>query len=264
MRIPRPKNTTLNSINYNKTNDNQFYQKLIELIVTEYINQDFRVNGKPISLNQLSDHYNIPLDLVNKCFIQRSKDISGFLSQGDLIATHERLLGMAFSGIAKDRSLVAQQLTLLLDSQGDTYKPFISGTVNEALKMMMGSTKNMIDFIDKVMPKNSEMVGLILNGNKPDSLTAKEAISLIRQEALGSNSNKALPPKSETQMISNLSEIYQEHNLAEMPSVSANSSDEAANINVTAKKLIEDPTSQIPKSKPLSDNEYGLSDYEEV
>jgi hypothetical protein len=261
-RIPRPKNLTKHSIEYNKTNNDLSYNRMIELIINEYINNDYRIQNNPISLDQLSEHYNIPIELVYNKFNEKIKVMSGLFRDGDLLDTHRSLLAMVMANLVKDRGLIAKQLGILEASQDGTYKPYISGSVNDAIKMMMGSTKNQIDFIDKLMPKNSDIVNLIINGSKPDALTAHEAVELIRREALSHKGNKALPAKD--QNISNLPQIFKEHKLQEMPNVRANQADVGANVNVTAKKIIEDPMAQLLQSQPTEEGDYGLSDYEEV
>lgn len=262
-RIPRQKHLTNLAIQYNNSKDQTVYEHSVELIINEYINNDYRILGQPLSIDQISDLYNIPKQLLYTTFNDKLKEMSMLFGDSDLIQTHRSLLAKVFLDLVKDRSLIAQQLTLLTESQGDGYKPYISGSVNEAIKMMMGSTKNHIDFIDKVMPKNTEVMNLIINGSKPDSLTSHEAISLIRQEALSAGGTKALPEHKD-QNISNLPQIFKEHQIDKMPSVTANKADEASNINVTAKKLIEDPFSQVPSLSDSDNDDYSLSDYEEV
>jgi len=161
----------------------------------------------------------------------------------------------------KDRSLIANQLQSLLAAQEGTYKPFVSNTVNDALKLMLQSTKNFIDLSDKVIPKNPEILTVILNGSKQESLSAHEAIQIIRNQALGNGDMKALP---ESQAMTAFQDIKAEHlQSPDIPNVRANLTDEGANINVKAKKLIEDPGALYPDA--ISDGEpYDILPYEQL
>ena len=141
-----------------------------------------------------------------------------------------------------DKAHVASQLHRLLAAQGESYRPFISGEVNNTLKLMLTSTQNMINLLDKVLPKNTEIITMLVDAKQASALSSYEATKLIRSEVMGHQNTKALPPGvPKDQFITDLAQIYEEHNLSEMPNVQANMADEAANINVTAKKIIEAP-----------------------
>lgn len=240
MRIPRPRNMTYNSINYNKTNDNQFYQEMIQTIINEYTTSNFTLNKQPYSLQQISDHYNIPLDLLYTKLTKRLSDTQGFINQEDLLDAHRVILNMVISETIGDKAHVASQLHRLLAAQGESYRPFISGEVNNTLKLMLTSTSNLINVLDKVLPKNTEIIAMLVDAKQSAALSSYEATKLIRSEVLGHQDTKALPPGiPKDQFITDLAEVYQEHNLADMPNVRANQGDAAANINVKAKQILE-------------------------
>lgn len=242
MRIPRPKNLTYNSINYNKTNDNQFYQEMVQSIINEYTTSNFTINKQPFSLQQISDHYNIPLDLLYAKLTKRLSESASFINQEDLLDAHKVMLNMVLGETIGDKAHVASQLHRLLAAQGESYRPFISGEVNNTLKLMLTSTQNMINLLDKVLPKNTEIITMLVDAKQASALSSYEATKLIRSEVMGHQNTKALPPGvPKDQFITDLAQIYEEHNLSEMPNVQANMADEAANINVTAKKIIEAP-----------------------
>ena len=253
-RIPRPKNTTINSINYNKNKEEQFYQNLIYTIMLEYVTKGFTLNGKQISLHQISNQYNVPIELLNNKLVQITKETGSMILGNDLVEAHQGALGIVLGGLFDDRGYIVEQLNLLLRSQGASYKPFISSAVNQALKLMLDSSKNMMDWADKIMPKNSEITNLILNQNASESLSAEDAIRHIRQGALPGGFDKALPSQDQSDLMrQSLGEIYQEHDLKGMPNVRANGEDEAANINVKAKQILEDPQSQTRIGKANMD-----------
>jgi hypothetical protein len=243
-RVPRPKNITFTSINYNKTLDNTIYKKLIYHLIVEYITKGFTINQKQISIHQMSLHYNIPLDLINQMVNQITKETGDLILGSDLVSAHRNALSVSLNSIFDTKGHITEQVALLLRSQGGTYKPYISSTVNQALKMMLDSDKNMMEWADKMMPKNSEITNLILNQSKSETLSANEAIRYMRQIASGTEGQKALPASGQDQSAlvkASLPQIFEEHQLASLPNVRANGADVGANINVKSKRIIEDP-----------------------
>jgi hypothetical protein len=81
---------------------------------------------------------------------------------------------------------------------------------------------------------------MLVDAKQSTALSSYEATKLIRSEVLGHQDTKALPPGiPKDQFITDLAQVYQEHNLADMPNVRANQGDAAANINVKAKQILE-------------------------
>ena len=250
-RIPRPRHITNLSINYRLTQSNQLKQQLLQTLLSQYVTNGFQINGSPLSLQDLSFRYNIPIQDIYQELKSISQTITGFINTDNLLSAHEGLLAMTLESVIRDKGLAASQLSRLLDSQGDTYKPFISAEVNQALKTTLSATKNMLDLTNSFIPKNTEIVNLIKDTQQGNQLSVHEALETIREETkkaqLGTSNQEALNAPS-------LDDIYQEHQLADMPEVRANPTEEAHNmVNVKAQKLIEDAGTR-ELSEELIDN----------
>ena len=259
-RIPRPKGLTLTIQNYNKHKSDLHYKKAIDIIALNYINNEYLVEGQPMNTYQVAEHYQVSFKMLSNAINKHVQEMASYISQEDLVAAHRSILGRVFLGSEKDRALIHNQLQRLLAAQGDGYRPYISAEVNNALKLMLASTKNLIDLSDRIIPKNTEILNIMVNQGETENISVQDAIGLIRQEiqqALPSNGNKALPEKSTLQTIRTT------HNLDEMPNVKANTGDEGANINSKASKLIEDPLSHSHIPSDIPEPEY-LSDYEDL
>ena len=267
-RIPRPKGLTQASYKYNKHKKQFYLKKLINIIALNYINSEYMVQGEPMNTYQVAEHYGIPFNMLTNAINKRVQEMASYICQEDLVSSHRSILGRVFLGSEKDRALIHNQLQRLLAAQGDTYRPYVSAEVNNALKLMLASTKNLIDLTDRIIPKNAEIMNIMINQNasQTEVLDTYKATQLIREEI-----GKALPPQDNKALLtegpSNPESIYQnlisEHNLKEMPNVKANKADAGANIGVTVDRIIEDPSSVIPTPNEDSDAE-SLSDYEEL
>ncbi len=240
-RIPRPKHLTNLSINYRQTNDEQIKKQLIQTLLSQYTSNGFQINGYPLSLQELSFQYNLDIDVLYKEITNISKAMTGFINTSDLLASHEGLLAICLENGIRDKGLAAAQLNRMLASQGDTYKPFISSTVNQALDLNLKASKNLVDLAQAFIPKNAEIVAQIRDAGSEQSLTVTEATKYIRSQAQIEEGSTApqltehAQPKEDHKKA-----LFHQHNLAQMPDVRANPAKEEANmVNVKAKKLIE-------------------------
>lgn len=247
-RIPRPKNLTITSINYNLTKDNNLYEKLIYILIMEYVTKGFTLNQSQISIHQMSMDYNIPIESINKYINQIARETGSLVLGDDLVSAHRASLALSLNSLFDTKGLIRAQVALLLESQGAAYKPYVSSTVNQALKMLIDSDKSFMDWADKMMPKNSEITNLILNNTRAETLSSNEAIKYMRQIALPASNeedNKALQGPSGIDqghiVRASLPLIYEEYEMASLPNVKANGDDAGANLNVKAKRILEDP-----------------------
>src|SRR5690606_28140464 len=112
-----------------------------------------------------------------------------------------------------DRSNAQRQLNILLAAQGHSYKPFISGEVNKALKLNMEATTNILNIAKSLQGPGSVVIN---NNNAPQQhnyLTTEQALEIMNNKAPEA-SLLADPNKKEA--------LYDEHNIGAMPEVKAN------------------------------------------
>ena len=237
-RIPRAKHITSLAINYQQTNNQNLKQQLIQTLLSQYTTNGFQLNGVPLSLQDISHQYNLDINTIYKELGNISKSVTGFISSADLLDAHSGLLAMCLESSIRDKGHSSAQLSLMLASQGDTYRPYISGAVHDSLRISLQATKNLIDLASNFIPKSSEVIQLISDKSKTQGLSIQEAISHIH-EASGKGEIKALQAE-DTKALNPMEDIYITHNLSEMPEVRANRESEQHNmINVKAKQLIE-------------------------
>ena len=227
IRIPRPLGLTSISLNLNhkkhkkkSTNNNELYSN----IISNYINNNFTINHKALSINQLSTLYNIPLTIIYKHINEQIVNQSSILNQDNILDTQRALLGVIFSNTLRDRALVSEQLQTLLLSQGGQYKSFISGEVNKALDLMLKSNKGIIDLYGLMAPNPKQNTNILITSNPNTqaqealdaSFTKEKALALLQEKGI----NNLLDSKEAKEAL------YVKYDIANIPEVKANYKDE--------------------------------------
>jgi hypothetical protein len=97
-------------------------------------------------------------------------------------------------------SQAMKQAKILADSQGDTYKPFISGEVNKAIANLISAMKPHQELIKLMVPGSSGPTGTNININNNNSsavqyLSPDKAVALIRENSLSLVLNPTAMPE---------------------------------------------------------------------
>ena len=168
MRTPRPIGLTELCKQYNSTKDEIHYQSILQNI--EQFSAMARIDL--ITIQKMMGEYHKGLAQVTK-----------EMESGDLVRV---LFQKAFSWGLEDKSLIAKQLNILLDSQQDSYKPFISGEVNRALKLNLDATTNMLQILRSLGIPNNAFVPISPEAqNAPEnSVTIDQVVRLLKEEAV--------------------------------------------------------------------------------
>ena len=142
------------------------------------------------------------------------------------------LYSILIQGSLEDRSRALEQLSILKASQGDSYKPFVSGEVNKALKLVMDSNSSMASVLSS-MTKGTGTNIFVGTPNGPGAEVPKDALTIdsaiLQFKAMGIPTLKDDKAGQEA--------IYLEHNIAGMPETGArlqtgiDTSREALNMN---------------------------------
>lgn len=187
-RVPRVQGTTSLCINYNQQKTEENKERIYKHIIAQYIYSGFLYNGIPITTNHLSYHLSIPHDNIQKYISESLTSISSIVSKENIESTFRSILALSTQWALEAQGQINQQVQLLKNSQGDSYKPFISSTVNQALKLLLDSNKNVVDLIKAVqapsrIPMNPNIPSPTeqekLKENKEPSISTIEAIELI-------------------------------------------------------------------------------------
>ena len=197
---------------------NQYHQGNITIddihnhIITHYINTDYRLNGIKLNLEQFTMITNIPIAKVYPYILQSQQLQYNFLDQEDKQRLYGELLNSVLNWSLKDRLAVEQHVATLLSSQGNSYKPFISGEVTKALKLMLDSNASMLQVHQRFFGTNAPTI-TINNTQVQNSLSVSDAHMMIQ-------SNQDIKPLLEDSEARQ--QLYLKHNLDTVPEINAN------------------------------------------
>jgi len=191
-------------------------EELEDKLIEHYIRTGFMFNGRSMSIEQFCIHTKIDPDRVFHQVTERGKDRFGMVDQEEQGDHLRALLGIAISGALSDRSAALQQLNILQSAQGQTYKPFVSGEVNKALKLTMESTQGILQIAKSL--GGTQGLNVVINNNQGDSNTQHNY--LTSDKALELMGDKDKGPR----LINNQRDkdaLFAKHNIQGMPEVKA-------------------------------------------
>lgn len=239
-RIPRPKHSSLQKTNKDKK----------KVIIESYILNHFKDCNQNLNVNQLSVKYNIPIKDILKEVGEYNESMSGLMGNAKDYSVQLQALGqmIIFEGL-ETHQIAKTQTNQLIQSQGQTYKPFITAEVTRAIQTQINSVKNLTDILKAIMPSGTQNQTNILVQGTQDSGTEKfgptEALKLLEQSGLNTTrTDKALQES-----------LYQEYLLDEAPEVSMRYQDNNQDIGADLNKIAQ---AQLPTHEDRRVHEYGI------
>lgn len=213
IRRPRPKGTTELSITNNKVNNEESLITLRNHIIKSYVYTDYRYNGIKLNLEQFSKVTGIPSNMVYPFIMDHNKLQYDLMDKEAKEKLYGEMTGNILMGSLKDRLAVEQHAASMLESQGNSYKPFISGEVTKALKLLIESNNNLLNVHHRLFGQNAPTITINNNNQQAQSLSVLDAQMLIQ-------SNQDVKPLLEDKPAQE--GLYLNHNLSDMPEVNAN------------------------------------------
>ena len=224
-RQPRPMGLTLLSLNYQKSQLPEDKEKLLKHLITQYTLQGFVFNRTPVNIPEFSKLTNLPEDTIMQYVSKVGASIGAFNTPDQIQDTLTTIASLSTNWAIQDRGLAMQQLNILQASQGNSYKPFISGEVNRALSQALTSNKNLMELYKTFFTSsNTNILNIYGNNNEQeDYITPQKAFDLL-QNRLSLNAADALSlPKHKSfdnkKLIQDeeLELLFIEHELGDSP-----------------------------------------------
>ncbi len=239
MRIPRAKGLTLLAINLQENpQPTKAKDKLITHLVRDYINNNFSVAQRYVSIEELASLYQVDVVKVYRKINQHASAMTGILSNREgLVDTVQMIAAKTISMAMEDRARVIQQTELLIRAQGDGYKAFISGEVGKMLKTNIDATKNMMDLFSKLQGGGGSTTNILIQGPddtqdvKVEEFSTDDAIELLNERKV--NNLKDDPKQIEA--------LYNQYEL-----------DGADEVSVHAKESLNYDTMSIKKNENVA------------
>lgn len=184
MRQPRPQGTTYLSMKYQQTKDATDKQNLYKHLITIYATSGFQWNNTPANIPKLASILNIPQSTILDLISSVGQNMGNLVSPQNIKNTLESIITLSTSFALEDRGLIMHQLKLLLEAQGDSYRPFVSGEVSKTLKLVLDSNKNISEIYKTFFTSTNNTTNILNIHNQSkeeqeDLLTADTAMELL-------------------------------------------------------------------------------------
>jgi hypothetical protein len=256
-RIPRPRGLTL-------TAKTKTHKHIKHQLIIEYINNNFTINDQYYTIPQLSYSFGIPLKEIYKRVGEQQNHIGSLLDNKDSIMDAQRVLASTIlNGALESKGLIAQQTALLLRSQGDSYKAFISGEVTKALKLNLESTDTLIKTFNLLGGNQGPTTNILIQGqgglNASNGPTSNEAFT--PNEAIQLLGEQGLQTKSLTE--AHHATLFEEHGLKGIATVSAKLMDDGPEPDLSIEQIPDSDVEYINHTDRRED-EYAIVDNDEV
>jgi hypothetical protein len=191
-RVPRPKGFTLAISHIRGLEDpnqkQEKYKYLKNLIIHQWTMGQQILNGESYTPTQLANYLNVGVEYIMRRMNKVLVKVAGMFDnneQGKEFA-RAQLFRLIFGGLETE-ALMRQQAHILLASQGQEYKAFISGEVNRALANMSQHTKSQLDVLKLLTEKDpAPLIGsLNVNNDKRqvNYISTDQAIDMIRNNS---------------------------------------------------------------------------------
>lgn len=232
-RRPRLKGLTFLSLQHQQENNEESREAVLRHAITNWTIQGFRWNNQPCNINDLSHILKVNPTTIMEHVSEVGKNLGGLADPDQVEDTIKSIISLSTTWAIQDRGIIMKQLETMLASQGGQYRPFISGEVNKALKLILDSNKNLMDGYKTFFTSNNTTTNILnIKGNSQDEsdyISPYEALKLI-QDNNPNNNNKQLPqdanhnteppvPTTNPAGIpeEQLQSLFKEHGVAETP-----------------------------------------------
>jgi hypothetical protein len=178
-RVPRPLGLTIKAQHLGTLTDpNQKQEKLKELhlyIIQYYILNDYTICKQYKTYQQLAQYLNIDEEVCMSYVVKCMKKNTELF---DKIDAQEQTRELIFSAQKKGleiQALALNQVAILSRTQGDTYKPFVSGELNKSIANVISHNKNQADFAFKYLDALLRIMGAQKDGQAMPLMGTKKA-----------------------------------------------------------------------------------------
>lgn len=187
IRVPRTAGTTMLCKEIHNTTQNKektrLKKSLQENILNRYIQDGFRLNGQTVDITYLAQYLGVPVTRVVKGITKHQVQLAGLTSPENIENTYRALIASTIGGALLDRGRVLEQVDTLKRAQGDSYVPFLSSALNNALKMAVDTHKPIIDLLRQLSPTPTTLVQnttqVAIDGQVEKYIGPNEAIQMI-------------------------------------------------------------------------------------
>lgn len=238
-RVPRPMGLTFLATEYQKDNSEDNITKVLKHLITQWTLTGFRYCGQSLNIPELAILIKVPEDIIMRHVSQVSQSIGLFNTPDQLQDTLTSIASLSANWAIRDKGLIDQQIEILQRSQGNSYKPFISGELSKTLKIGLDANKNIMELYKTFFTQQTTNI-LNIYGDKDkaasDYVNPDQAFEIVLEQrnAIPAPNSHSLPAASkgsdadthiirdqrindQTHSEQELDSLFKEHNLGDSP-----------------------------------------------
>lgn len=235
IRIPRPIGVTQLMSEYHKTKDVTTLAHVQQYIIQQWLLTNGRVCGRMFNITELSAFIKCDPEMVR--IQMRDQFLNTKLWNKEVQeGLMESLIGQHISWAMEDRMEVENQVSILRESQGRHYTPFITAELNKAIGMKLSSTNTLGGIIKNLAGGGSINIFNQTNNQENNfiGLSVERAVEIIQEE------HRQLEAPQQVQYIENHYEVEEFPEVVANKQVGIDSSKEGLNIGMAELAQIAD------------------------
>lgn len=177
-------------------------ENIQKFLINYWIANNMMFCGQPYPIQKFAQALNIPVSDIR--IVMRDQVLNSRIWDPDLQKEMlQGILGEQLAWCLEDRMEIAQQVNILRESQGNTYKPFISAEMTKALKLKLEASGNLSQLI-RTLSGGGNTTNLFQvnidqsqDNHTENTITIEEARTLIQQV----NAEQALERPKEVALL---------------------------------------------------------------
>lgn len=235
IRIPRPIGVTQLMSEYHKTKDVTTLAHVQQYIIQQWLLTNGRVCGRMFNITELSAFIKCDPEMVR--IQMRDQFLNTKLWNKEVQeGLMESLIGQHISWAMEDRMEVENQVSILRESQGRHYTPFITAELNKAIGMKLSSTNTLGGIIKNLAGGGSINIFNQTNNQENNfiGLSVERAVEIIQEE------HRQLEAPQQVQYIENHYQVEEFPEVVANKQVGIDSSKEGLNIGMAELSQIAD------------------------
>lgn len=192
-RVPRPMGLTYasiglrQSITHDPNKEKEQRMKLQMIMIKQWIANGMILNGKLISIENMSLLIGLPSDTIMRTMNKEFIDMKRIMGKEELGTLTSVMIGICGKKILESEAHSDSRLRMLEASEGGTYRAFISTEVNKAMGNKLQAVKQITDFTKVLLDASKAYRESVPGDPNPNAKSIKylgtdEAIILINSQ----------------------------------------------------------------------------------
>lgn len=234
-RIPRPLGLTQLMAEYHQEKDPNILMAVQRYLIQQWLLTNGRICGRVLNIVELSSFIKCDPEMVR--IQMRDQFLSTKLWNKEVQeGLMESLIGQHISWAMEDRMEVENQVSILRESQGNHYTPFVTAELNKAIGMKLSSTNTLGGIIKNLAGGGSINIFNQMNNQENNivGITIEQAVEIIQEES------KQLEAPKQVQYIENHYDVEEFPEVVAYKQTGLDTSKEGLNIGMAELSQIAD------------------------